>query len=198
LLPPSPTDLAELLAFPCALTLTLSQSLRARSRRTRNSCGLWSRCVRRPRCWRGRLHRLLPFADASLPLLLALQLRKLHTELIDYQPPVHLLTLLESIRAISSPPSSSTSAVATTSSLPAWPFTRSPLSNLGIGLSPEEEADRRSLSLLSEKQKTTELVKVLKAHEGLEELDTPKGFLLTGPPGTGKRCVSSSSTGSPS
>lgn len=56
-----------------------------------------------------------------------------------------------------------------------------------MGLSSEEEADRRSLSLLSEKQKTTELVKVLKAHEGLEELDTPKGFLLTGPPGTGKR-----------
>jgi SpoVK/Ycf46/Vps4 family AAA+-type ATPase len=40
---------------------------------------------------------------------------------------------------------------------------------------------------LSEKEKTTQLVKVLKAHEGLEELDTPKGFLLTGPPGTGKR-----------
>ncbi|GAA5930259.1 hypothetical protein JCM3775_004343 [Rhodotorula graminis] len=114
------------------------------------------------------------------------QLRKLHTELIDYQPPVHLLTLLESIRAISSPPSSSTSAVTTTSSLPAWPFKRSPLSNLGMDLSSEEEADRQSLSLLSEKQKTTELVKVLKAHEGLEELDTPKGFLLTGPPGTGK------------
>ncbi|BGP36208.1 hypothetical protein JCM10449v2_000106 [Rhodotorula kratochvilovae] len=113
------------------------------------------------------------------------QLRKLHAELLDYQPPVHLLTLLESIRGISSPSTSSTT-VSTTSSLPAWPFKRSPLSHLGAGLSPEQEAERASLAHLSERQKTTELVKVLKAHEGLEELDTPKGFLLTGPPGTGK------------
>jgi len=47
---------------------------------------------------------------------------------------------------------------------------------------------------LSEKEKTTQLVKVLKAHEGLEDLDTPKGFLLTGPPGTGKRYVASGFT----
>ncbi|BGP28335.1 hypothetical protein JCM10296v2_000067 [Rhodotorula toruloides] len=39
---------------------------------------------------------------------------------------------------------------------------------------------------MSEREKTTQLVKVLKANEGLEDLDTPKGFLLTGPPGTGK------------
>ncbi|GAA5949749.1 hypothetical protein JCM3765_007675 [Sporobolomyces pararoseus] len=118
------------------------------------------------------------------------QIRKLHEELLDYQPPIRLLTLLESIRELSPPPTSSssttTTAVTPTSKLPAWPFKRSPLSDLGQDLLPQEAEERNRLMALSEKEKTTQLVKVLKAHEGLEELDTPKGFLLTGPPGTGK------------
>ncbi|GAA5845216.1 hypothetical protein JCM3766R1_003359 [Sporobolomyces carnicolor] len=117
------------------------------------------------------------------------QIRKLHEELLDYQPPIRLLTLLESIRELSPPPGASPSdstAVAPASRLPAWPFKRSPLSELGQELLPEEVEERNRLMALSEKEKTTQLVKVLKAHEGLEDLDTPKGFLLTGPPGTGK------------
>ncbi|GAA5916009.1 hypothetical protein JCM5296_001159 [Sporobolomyces johnsonii] len=112
------------------------------------------------------------------------QIRKLHAELLDYQPPVQLVTLLDSIRELS--PSSAKPASSAVSVLPAWPFRRSALSELGQELSPEEEEERRQLLRLSERDKTTQLVKVLKAHEGLEELDTPKGFLLTGPPGTGK------------
>ncbi|CEQ38630.1 SPOSA6832_00097 [Sporobolomyces salmonicolor] len=112
------------------------------------------------------------------------QIRKLHAELLDYQPPVQLVTLLDSIRELS--PSSADPASSAVSVLPAWPFRRSALSELGQELSPEEEEERRQLLRLSEREKTTQLVKVLKAHEGLEELDTPKGFLLTGPPGTGK------------
>ncbi|GAA5960320.1 hypothetical protein JCM21900_006528 [Sporobolomyces salmonicolor] len=112
------------------------------------------------------------------------QIRKLHAELLDYQPPVQLVTLLDSIRELS--PSSADPASSAVSVLPAWPFRRSALSELGQELSPEEEEERRQLLRLSEREKTTQLVKVLNAHEGLEELDTPKGFLLTGPPGTGK------------
>ncbi|GAA5899369.1 uncharacterized protein JCM6883_005198 [Sporobolomyces salmoneus] len=119
------------------------------------------------------------------------QMRKLHEELLDYQPPIRLLTLLESIRELSPPPPSSSSssastAVTPTSRFPAWPFKRSALSDLGQDLLPQEMEERNRLMSLSEKEKTTQLVKVLKAHEGLEDLDTPKGFLLTGPPGTGK------------
>jgi SpoVK/Ycf46/Vps4 family AAA+-type ATPase len=66
------------------------------------------------------------------------------------------------------------------------------MSELGQELLPQEVEERNRLMALSEKEKTTQLVKVLKAHEGLEDLDTPKGFLLTGPPGTGKRCVRNS------
>ncbi|GAA6033705.1 hypothetical protein JCM8097_004391 [Rhodosporidiobolus ruineniae] len=127
--------------------------------------------------------------DEQLRVLV--QLRKLHEQLIDYQPPVRLVTLLETIRSLPSssvaaPTSSSASSDLATLNLPAWPFRRSPLSALGAGLSPEEEEERRQLASLSEKEKTTQVVKVLKAHEGLEDLDTPQGFLLTGPPGTGK------------
>ncbi|GAA5914046.1 hypothetical protein JCM6882_001832 [Rhodosporidiobolus microsporus] len=116
------------------------------------------------------------------------QIRKLHEQLLDYQPPVRLVTLLESIRSLPSSDTAPTSSVSalTSPSLPAWPFRRSALSVLGQDLSPEEEEERRMLASLSEREKTTQLVKVLKAHEGLEDLDTPKGFLLTGPPGTGK------------
>ncbi|GAA5974412.1 hypothetical protein JCM11641_005268 [Rhodosporidiobolus odoratus] len=111
------------------------------------------------------------------------QLRRIHETLLDYQPPVRLVTLLESLRSLPSPTDSSPTSPP---ALPAWPFRRSPLSTLGMGLSEEEKTERRQLAGLSEKEKTTQIVKVLKANEGLENLDTPKGFLLTGPPGTGK------------
>lgn len=103
---------------------------------------------------------------------------------------MRLVTLLESLRSLpsASPTSSASSTDATSLSLPAWPFRRSALSSLGAGLSVEEENERRALSLLSDGEKTKQLVKVLKDGEGLEDLETPKGFLLTGPPGTGKRC----------
>ncbi|KWU41050.1 hypothetical protein RHOSPDRAFT_23715 [Rhodotorula sp. JG-1b] len=101
------------------------------------------------------------------------QIRKLHADLLDYQPPVQLVTLLDSIRSLPSNSKSESNA-------------RSALSNLGEGLSESEEQERQRLLALSDKEKTTQLVKALKAHEGLEDLDTPKGFLLTGPPGTGK------------
>ncbi|BGP21193.1 hypothetical protein JCM10295v2_000064 [Rhodotorula toruloides] len=113
------------------------------------------------------------------------QMRKLHGELLDYQPPVQLFTLLDSIRALPSA-SSSSATVSSSSLLPAWPFRRSPLSSLGEGLTEQDERERLRLATMSEREKTTQLVKVLKANEGLEDLDTPKGFLLTGPPGTGK------------
>lgn len=122
-------------------------------------------------------------------------MRKLHGELLDYHPPVQLFTLLDSIRALPSASSSSTT-VSSSSLLPAWPFRRSPLSSLGEGLSEQDERERMRLATMSEREKTTQLVKVLKANEGLEDLDTPKGFLLTGPPGTGKRCACESASAS--
>ncbi|GAA6008111.1 hypothetical protein JCM10207_007033 [Rhodosporidiobolus poonsookiae] len=131
----------------------------------------------------GRCHR----DPAQLAALV--QLRKLHEQLLDYQPPIHLVTLLESLRSSQSSPTSSAAAgalSAPSSSLPAWPFRRSPLSVLGSGLSPEEEDERRHLAGLSEKERSTQVVRILKDNEGLENLATPKGFLLTGPPGTGK------------
>ena len=106
--------------------------------------------------------------------------------MLDYQPPVQLVTLLDSIRSLPSYSKSESNAVVRPSAFPAWPFKRSALSNLGEGLSESEEQERQRLLALSDKEKTTQLVKALKAHEGLEDLDTPKGFLLTGPPGTGK------------
>ncbi|SCZ91364.1 BZ3500_MvSof-1268-A1-R1_Chr1-2g01361 [Microbotryum saponariae] len=105
------------------------------------------------------------------------QMRKLTEELLDYSPPVRLLTLLESLRPTNDP---------LAFQIPEWPFRRSPLSSRGIELSEDEEAERSSLLSMSEKEKSTALVKVLKDDQGLEGLDTPKGFLLTGPPGTGK------------
>lgn len=99
---------------------------------------------------------------------------------------MQLVTLLDSIRSLPSNTKSESTAVVKPSGFPAWPFKRSALSNLGEGLSDSEEQERQRLLALSDKEKTTQLVKALKAHEGLEDLDTPKGFLLTGPPGTGK------------
>ncbi|ORY90273.1 AFG1-like ATPase-domain-containing protein [Leucosporidium creatinivorum] len=108
------------------------------------------------------------------------QIRKLTEELLDYQPPVRMLTLLEALRPTSDPAAKV---------VPAWPFRRSPLSHLGMDLTPEEAAERQALIVLDDASKSTALVKVLKEAEGLEDLSTPKGFLLTGPPGTGKSLV---------
>ncbi|KAK4050422.1 hypothetical protein OIV83_003492 [Microbotryomycetes sp. JL201] len=109
-------------------------------------------------------------------------IRKLHEELLDYNPPIRLLTLLEALR-----PTSELVANATTSApSPAWPFKRSPMSSVGTGLLPAEEQERQRLLAMSETTKSTELVKALTDKSALEDLDTPRGFLLTGPPGTGK------------
>lgn len=53
-----------------------------------------------------------------------------------------------------------------------------------MDLTPEEAEERQALIAMDEASKSTALVKVLKEAEGLEDLSTPKGFLLTGPPGT--------------
>lgn len=135
----------------------------------------------RRRLWNGRRRPL------TLPMLP--QIRKLHADLLDYQPPVQLVTLLDSIRSLPSKSNSQAVTKSASSGWPAWPFRRSALSSLGPGLSDAEEQERQHLLALSDKEKTTQLVKALKAHEGLEDLDTPKGFLLTGPPGTGKSLV---------
>lgn len=103
------------------------------------------------------------------------QIRKLHQELLDYSPPITLLTLLESLRPSNDP---------LAGTVPDWPFRRSALSSVGTDLLPHEEEQRARLLAMSETTRSTELVKVLKENQGLEELDTPKGFLLTGPPGT--------------
>lgn len=102
-------------------------------------------------------------------------MRKLHAELLDYQPPIRLLTLLEALR----PTSELQGAV-----VPEWPFKRSFLSSLGTDLLPSEAAERQEIVEMSEKSRSKALVKVLKGEQGLEALNTPKGFLLTGPPGT--------------
>lgn len=53
-------------------------------------------------------------------------------------------------------------------------------------LTPEEIAEREEILAMTDKAKTKALVQVLKSENELEGLMTPKGFLLTGPPGTGK------------
>ncbi|KAK4049621.1 hypothetical protein OIO90_005380 [Microbotryomycetes sp. JL221] len=108
-------------------------------------------------------------------------IRKLHEELLDYNPPIRLLTLLEALR-----PTMELEAQASESQIAAWPFRRSSLSSVGTGLLPKEEQERQELLAMSDKTKSTELVKALTDKTALEDLDTPRGFLLTGPPGTGK------------
>ena len=49
---------------------------------------------------------------------------------------------------------------------------------------PSEQAERMEIVGMSEKARSKALVTVLKGSQGLEDLDTPRGFLLTGPPGT--------------
>ncbi len=88
---------------------------------------------------------------------------------------MQLLTLLESLRL-------STDPLAGT--IPEWPFKRSPLSSIGSALLPSEESARAAIVSMGDSERSTALVKVLKESEGLEDLTTPKGFLLTGPPGT--------------
>ena len=97
--------------------------------------------------------------------------------MLDYNPPVRLLTLLESIRS----PSDNSPQTA-----PTWPFKRSSLSSVGVELSPEEEAERQEIIGMSDKARSKALVAVLRSEGELASLATPRGFLLTGPPGTGK------------
>jgi protein AFG1 len=88
---------------------------------------------------------------------------------------VQLLTLLETLRPSTDP---------LAGKIPEWPFKRSPLSSIGSALLPSELSERDAIVSMGEKERSTALVKVLKESEGLEDLTTPKGFLLTGPPGT--------------
>lgn len=53
-------------------------------------------------------------------------------------------------------------------------------------LSPEEEAERQEIIGMSDKARSKALVAVLRSEGELASLATPRGFLLTGPPGTGK------------
>ncbi|KAI5481477.1 hypothetical protein MNV49_004234 [Pseudohyphozyma bogoriensis] len=110
------------------------------------------------------------------------QMRKLHRRLLDYQPPVRLITLLEALRSSSDPMMAATA----TNDPPPWPFERSPLSSIGSGLTDDEVEERRLIHALDDKHRSKALVEVLKSDSSLEALDTPRGFLLTGPPGTGK------------
>lgn len=55
-----------------------------------------------------------------------------------------------------------------------------------MDLSPEEEAERQEIIGMSDKARSKALVAVLRSEGELASLATPRGFLLTGPPGTGK------------
>lgn len=76
------------------------------------------------------------------------QMRKVHAELLDYQPPVRLLTLLESLRPTTD--RSSTSS-------PEWPFQRSSFSSAGQGLTVDEQAQRKDILSLSNKERSKAL-----------------------------------------
>lgn len=104
-----------------------------------------------------------------------MEIRKLHAALLDYQPPIRLLTLLESLRPSTDPG---------VGKIPEWPFKRSALSELGMEMLPEEVKEREEILGMSDKARSKALVQVLKGEQGLESLNTPRGFLLTGEPGT--------------
>ena len=55
-----------------------------------------------------------------------------------------------------------------------------------MDLTDAELAERQEILNMSDAAKSKALVQVLKSENELEGLMTPKGFLLTGPPGTGK------------
>lgn len=123
----------------------------------------------------GRSTRQLPALAPRADLHRVHQMRKIHAELLDYSPPVRLLTLLDSLRPASDPLAAST---------PEWPFKRSYLSNVSQDTLEAEEKERQEIIQMTDAAKTKALVTVLKGSEGLEALTTPRGFLLTGPPGT--------------
>lgn len=49
---------------------------------------------------------------------------------------------------------------------------------------PAEIEEREEILRMSEKARSKALVQVLKGDQGLDSLNTPRGFLIVGPPGT--------------
>ena len=79
------------------------------------------------------------------------QLRKIHRTLVDYNPPIHMVMMLDDLSSVSTSPDP-----------PVW------------------QTDARSkdrASKLSARQKDKALIKVLSSDEELRNLDTPTGFL---------------------
>ncbi|KAJ1038274.1 hypothetical protein NDA11_001272 [Ustilago hordei] len=100
------------------------------------------------------------------------QLRRINRVLRDYTPPAHLLGILnEDVQ------SQSSSALASAIDARLRPGARE------FQVSPSSPSSGRG------EGKIAELVKWLSQSEGLAELGTPKGLLVTGTPGTGKSMV---------
>jgi len=99
------------------------------------------------------------------------QLRKIHQVLVDYQPNPRYALMLSS-------PSAQSSETITDSDRPIW--------KRGSEISDSERSEITAMKRMSKKQREKALVKVLSTEQELMNLDTPTGFLLTGPPGTGK------------
>ncbi len=99
------------------------------------------------------------------------ELRRINRVLRDYTPPAHLLGILHDDQQ-----SSSSSALANAID-----------SRLRPGA--KEWQDSSSSSKKRKSDNVGELVKWLSESEGLAELGTPKGLLITGTPGTGKSMV---------
>nr|CDI52426.1 related to ATPase family protein [Melanopsichium pennsylvanicum 4] len=103
-----------------------------------------------------------------------LQLRRINRSLRDYIPPAHLLGILND-------DSQSKASVALASAID---------SRLRPGAREfQDEPTSRAPSSPTKQQDIGELVKWLSESEGLAELGTPKGLLITGTPGTGKSMV---------
>ncbi|TKY86708.1 hypothetical protein EX895_004348 [Sporisorium graminicola] len=100
-----------------------------------------------------------------------IELRKINRTLRDYVPPAHLLGILQD-------DSQSASSTALASSV-----------DLRLRPGARELHDTPSSETKTSGENIGELVKWLSESEGLAELGTPKGLLITGTPGTGKSMV---------